>query len=198
MDGSKRFDGWAYDVEADIAEYKKILPDVLPLISDTVRTAACHATAKLQFLFSSTRQSPKLQDSHCPPCWHSSRPWCTLPPALLFLSSWAFHTLGIWGFRYARVLWGRSFSTRCRSSRPRRQAAYPAVWATPAPHFTSTATEQRRVSKPLGPAAPLLLAGGKLGEDTLCCPICQHKGPFRWLTSKTHMLSAWQCRDSRA
>lgn len=37
LDGSKRFDGWQYDVEADIEMYKKIIPNVLPLITDSVR-----------------------------------------------------------------------------------------------------------------------------------------------------------------
>lgn len=36
VDGSKRFEGWAYDVEADIEQYKKIVPNVLPLITDSM------------------------------------------------------------------------------------------------------------------------------------------------------------------
>lgn len=36
VDGSKRFEDWEYDVEADLEEYKKIIPNVLPLITDSV------------------------------------------------------------------------------------------------------------------------------------------------------------------
>ena len=57
VDGSKRFDGWAYDVEADIAKYKKILPDVLPLISDSVRPATPLQPPISQCVRSGTRQT---------------------------------------------------------------------------------------------------------------------------------------------
>ncbi|KAK9821171.1 hypothetical protein WJX74_004111 [Apatococcus lobatus] len=35
-DGSKRFEGWQYDVEADIAKYAELREKVLPLVVDTV------------------------------------------------------------------------------------------------------------------------------------------------------------------
>ena len=40
LDGAKRFEGFDYDVEADLEAYLKIIPRVLPLITDTVPTAA--------------------------------------------------------------------------------------------------------------------------------------------------------------
>ena len=36
LDGAKRFEGFEYDVEADLEAYLKIIPRVLPLITDTV------------------------------------------------------------------------------------------------------------------------------------------------------------------
>ena len=38
LDGAKRFEGFDYDVEADLEAYLKIIPRVLPLITDTVPT----------------------------------------------------------------------------------------------------------------------------------------------------------------
>ncbi len=35
-DAAKRFEGFGYDVEADIEAYRTIVPRVLPLITDTV------------------------------------------------------------------------------------------------------------------------------------------------------------------
>ena len=37
LDGAKRFEGFEYDVEADLEAYLKIIPRVLPLITDTVQ-----------------------------------------------------------------------------------------------------------------------------------------------------------------
>jgi len=39
LDGAKRFEGFDYDVEADLEAYLKIIPRVLPLITDTVPSA---------------------------------------------------------------------------------------------------------------------------------------------------------------
>jgi hypothetical protein len=39
LDGARRFEGFEYDVEADIEAYLRIIPRVLPLITDTVCAA---------------------------------------------------------------------------------------------------------------------------------------------------------------
>ena len=39
LDGASRFEGFEYDVEADIEAYRRIIPRVLPLITDTVRAS---------------------------------------------------------------------------------------------------------------------------------------------------------------
>lgn len=49
VDGSKRFEDWEYDVEADLEEYKKIIPNVLPLITDSVPTPT-HLLSSMEVL----------------------------------------------------------------------------------------------------------------------------------------------------